>query len=133
MKNFVNVPHGKRILIVDDDPDILELLEFNLESSGYQVRTASDGMRALWKISDDPPPDCILLDLMMPSPDGYELCSYLKQSAEYRSIPVIIISALGLPNDVERGLKLGADAYLKKSSFNLEDLKATIAGLLAPA
>jgi DNA-binding response OmpR family regulator len=104
----------KTIFVIDDDPDIVEFLSYNLEKEGYQIMKAPSGLEALWQITADPLPDLILLDLMMPSPNGYELCKYLKASDDFRDIPVIIISAKGTEEDIQKGLLIGADAYLPK-------------------
>ncbi len=104
----------KKILLIDDDPDIVEFVSYNLRREGYQVESAFSGLGGLWQIEGDRLPDLILLDLMMPSPDGYEICKFLKSSDDFRKIPVIIISAKGREEDIENGLALGADAYLPK-------------------
>jgi DNA-binding response OmpR family regulator len=110
-----------RILICDDDPDIVEFLSYNLKKAGYEVITAGSGLNALWEVEDDRLPDLILLDLMMPSPDGYEVCQFLKSSDEFRQIPLIIISAKGSREDIEKGLGYGANAYLPKP-FTIDEL-----------
>lgn len=112
----------KKILVIDDDPDILELLEYNLKKAGYRVVAAPSGMNAMWGLEEDSRPDVILLDLMMPTLDGYELCRFLKSSDDFRDIPVIIVSAKGSSEDIQKGLALGADKYLPKSSFTMEGL-----------
>lgn len=103
-----------KIFVIDDDRDIVELISYNLEKKGYATTSASSGLFAIWTFEEDQLPNLILLDLMMPSPDGYELCKYLKSSDEFRHIPLIIISARGTRKDIEKGLALGADAYLPK-------------------
>ncbi len=113
---------AKKVLVIDDDPDILELLEYNLKKEGFSVVTAPSGLSAMWGLEEDSRPDVILLDLMMPTLDGYEMCKYLKSSDEFRSVPVIIISAKGASEDIRKGLALGADAYLPKASFSMKSL-----------
>jgi len=112
----------KKILVIDDDPDVLELLEYNLKKEGFYVVTAPSGLSAMWGLEEDRRPDVVLLDLMMPTLDGYEMCKYLKSSDEFRGVPVIIISAKGSREDVRKGLALGADAYLPKASFSMKAL-----------
>ena len=104
----------KTILIVDDDMDIVQLLEYNLCKAGYDVKASASGLEALWEMMGEKRPDCILLDIMMPSPNGFEICAYLKSSPEFSDIPVVIISARGNSNDIKAGLQLGANAYLPK-------------------
>lgn len=121
---------NKKILVIDDDPDVLELFEYTLKKEGYQVVTAPSGLNAAWALEEDTPPDVILLDLMMPTLDGYELCRYLKSSDEFKDIPVVIVSAKGSPEDIRKGLALGADKYLPKSSFSLKTLLSEVKGVL---
>ncbi len=104
----------KNIFVIDDDPDIAHLIHYNLKKAGYNTSLIHSGLQAIWEVSKEKRPDCILLDIMMPSPDGFELCDYLKSSEDYRDIPLIIISAKGSPQDIERALELGADAFLPK-------------------
>jgi DNA-binding response OmpR family regulator len=108
------VTERKKLLVIEDDPDFLELLTYRLQNEGYEVVQAQSGVQAIWKIVEHHRPSCILLDLMIPSPNGYEICSYLKISEDFRDIPVIIISALGEPENIERALNLGANAFIKK-------------------
>lgn len=121
---------NKKILVIDDDTDILELFEYNLRKEGYHVVTAPSGLNAAWALEEDSPPDVILLDLMMPTLDGYELCKYLKSSDEFKNIPVVIVSAKGTPEDIKKGLKVGADRYLSKSSFTMESLLKEVRDVL---
>jgi DNA-binding response OmpR family regulator len=120
----------KKILVIDDDPDILELLEYNLKKEGYSVVTAPSGLNAMWGLEEDERPDVILLDLMMPTLDGYELCRYLKSSDDFKDIPVLIVSAKGSREDIEKGFSLGADRYLPKSSFTIESLLKEVRDVL---
>lgn len=120
----------KKILVIDDDPDVLELLEYNLKKAGYQVVTAPSGLNAMWGLEEDSRPDVILLDLMMPTLDGYEMCRYLKSSDDFKDIPVMIVSAKGSREDIEKGLAMGADQYLPKSSFTIETLLKEIRAVL---
>src|SRR3989338_9280411 len=104
----------KTILIIDDDPDIVQLLAYNLQQEGYRVFTASSGLAGLWDLVGSDKPDLILLDIMMPSPNGYELCRFLKTSEEFHDVPVVIISAKGSPEEIRKGIEVGADGYIPK-------------------
>jgi DNA-binding response OmpR family regulator len=111
----------KVVLIIEDDPDLVDLLGYNLEKEGYKVIRAHSGIQAIWKVVEQNRPHCILLDLMIPSPDGYEICDYLKGSEDLRDIPLIIISARGERESIEKVMNLGADAFLPKP-FSIESL-----------
>jgi two-component system alkaline phosphatase synthesis response regulator PhoP len=104
---------GGKILIVDDNPQILELLEAYLEPLAPTVRTAMDGQAALTMVEADPP-DLILLDVMMPKRSGFEVCRLLKQDERFRDIPIIMVTALNEVGDLERARESGADDYLSK-------------------
>src|SRR5215472_12522683 len=101
------------ILIVDDEPNNVDLLEQELEGLGYSTRSAANGAEALAMVKASPP-DLILLDVMMPVMDGFEACRILKDSDATRFIPVIIITALGAIEDRVKGIKAGADDFLTK-------------------
>jgi two-component system alkaline phosphatase synthesis response regulator PhoP len=102
----------KAILIVDDEKDIVEMLKYNLEKEGYKVLTARDGKKALEQAKQLP--DLILLDVMMPEMDGWEVCKYLKRDVKTAAIPVIFLTAKGTEFDEVLGLELGADDYVVK-------------------
>ena len=102
-----------RIVVVEDDADILHLLSYNLQSAGFSVRTAEDGYGALSLIRQDHP-QLVILDLMLPGLDGFEVCKELKRGAETRHIPVIMLTARGEEIDRIVGLELGADDYVVK-------------------
>jgi len=101
------------ILVVEDDEDILHLLQFNLESSGYEVVTAMDGAQALAKARRHHP-ELVLLDLMLPGMDGFEVCKELKKLPETAKTPIIMLTARGEEVDRIVGLELGADDYVVK-------------------
>ncbi|MFQ3619764.1 MAG: response regulator transcription factor [Spirochaetales bacterium] len=107
------MPSKKQILVVDDEPDILELVRFNLEKEGFLVKTVENGEDAL-KWAHRTVPDCIILDLMLPGLDGLEVCRRLKQSEMLRNIPVIMLTAKAEETDMVIGLELGADDYITK-------------------
>ncbi len=102
-----------KILVVDDETHIVELVKFNLEKEGYRVAVAYDGQCALEMVKDAPP-DLILLDIMLPQMDGLEVCRTLKQHSEYKTIPIIMLTAKGEEIDTILGLEMGADDYIKK-------------------
>ena len=116
------------ILVVDDDMDILELLKMSLESDGFKVRTATDGYSGLQSARMNPP-DLILLDVMMPQKDGFEVIQELKESEETQAIPVILLTARGQTEDKVRGLDTGADDYITKP-FDLREVTARIETVL---
>lgn len=101
------------ILVVEDEPDILELLRHVLEKDGHMVRTAETGEEALQKLRMATP-QLLLLDLMLPGMDGLELCRRVRQNPDTRELPVIMLTARGEENDVVAGLNLGADDYITK-------------------
>ncbi len=101
------------VLIVEDDPDIVELLQYNLEREGYRVLTAPDGEAGL-REARTRQPDAIFLDLMLPGVDGLQVCRALEEPAVTRAIPVIMITAKGEEGDIVLGLELGADDYIPK-------------------
>jgi len=103
----------KRILIVDDEEDILNVLRFRLEANNYEVLSASDGQEGLNKARFEKP-DLIILDLMLPKLDGYKVCRMLKFDENYKSIPIIIFTASAQKKDEEFDMEMGADAYITK-------------------
>jgi len=103
----------KRILVVEDETDISELIRYNLEKAGYAVTTARSGEHAL-EAARAAPPDLVLLDLMLPGIDGLTVCRQLKAQPATREVPVIMVTARGEERDVVRGLSLGADDYVAK-------------------
>lgn len=103
----------KRILIVDDEEDILNVLKFRLEANNYEVLTASDGQEGLNKARTERP-DLLILDLMLPKLDGYKVCRMLKFDESYKAIPIIMFTAKAQQKDEELGKEMGADAYIAK-------------------
>lgn len=102
-----------KILVVDDEPDLLDLLQYNLEREGYDVILARDGAQAL-EAAGREEPDAIILDVMMPGLDGVEVARRIRQNATLRGTPVLMLTALDHSEDYVRGLEGGADAYLSK-------------------
>jgi CheY-like chemotaxis protein len=113
----------EKLLIVDDEPDIVEVLRTYLEFEGYEVWTASNGVEALEMAANLP--DAILLDAMLPQMTGWDVCAELKRRPDTLSIPVIIISARTQGEDLERGREAGAEYYITKP-FDLLALRDTL-------
>ena len=116
------------VLIADDDEDILSLVAFRLERSGYQVVTATDGEEA-FAIAVERQPNLAILDVMMPKLDGYELTKKLREDEATRSIPVVLLTARVQEADVARGFEAGADDYIKKP-FSPQELRARVQAIL---
>lgn len=102
-----------KILVVDDEPDILSMLKMRLVASGYEVISADDGKVAYEKAKAELP-DLIVLDLMLPGMDGYQVCRFLKFDEKYRNIPIIILTAKSQKENIEWGEKVGANFYMTK-------------------
>ena len=119
---------SKRILIVDDEPRYLRLLEANLKTEGYAVVTAGDGLQAVDAFSAQPV-DLILLDIMMPRLDGFGTCQRIR---EFSNVPIIMLTAKGEEQDRVKGLDLGADDYLVKP-FSATELLARVRAVLRRA
>ena len=109
----------KNILIVEDDQFFRDLLKKKLSSLGFNILEASNGEEGI-DITKQKKPDLIILDLLLPNIDGFEVLSKAKANPDTSKIPVIIVSNLGQQEDIERGLKLGAADYLIKSQFDIE-------------
>ncbi|WP_420155672.1 response regulator transcription factor [Siphonobacter sp.] len=118
-----------KILIVDDEPGIVMSLEFLMKKEGYQVYIARDGAEALDIIHQEQP-QLVLLDIMMPSVDGYEVCRQVKGSALLRQTKIVFLSAKSKDSDIEKGLSYGADLYLTKP-FSTRNLMAKVQELTA--
>ncbi len=117
-----------RILVVDDEIDLVETLKFRLEMAGYEVITAHDGQEGLKKARSENPA-LIILDLMLPKLDGYRVCRMLKFDEKYKGIPIILFSARVQEADIKMGEEQGADAYITKP-FDPKVLLARIDELL---
>jgi DNA-binding response OmpR family regulator len=121
---------SKKVLIVDDEPNIVAALEFLLEKNGYEVRVAANGEDALAQL-DDFGPDLVLLDVMVPKVSGYEVCQRMRAQPKWRAIKIVMLSAKGREVEVSKGMSLGADLYVTKP-FSSAELVATIRDLLSP-
>lgn len=121
---------GKKILIIEDDRSTARLTEYTLQQEGYEVIVVGDGFEGL-RLALAEHVDLVVLDIMLPGLDGYELCYRLRQRPETTDVPVLMISAKARPEDKEIGLKVGADDYLTKPvdpSEILAKVKALLAG-----
>jgi DNA-binding response OmpR family regulator len=123
-----SLPSRKRILVVDDEKDLLDLISYNLKRSGYDTLIARDGNEAI-AIATREKPDLILLDLMLPGIDGTEVARRLKNNAETSGVPIIMITAKSEETDVVVGLTIGADDYVTKP-FSTKILLARVASVL---
>ena len=122
---------GQRILIVDDEPNIAASLEFLLQRGGYDVRVAHDGEDALTQARSFRP-QLVLLDVMMPKLNGYEVCQRLREGEAGTDVKIVMLTARGREVDEEKGKALGADLYVT-NPFSTRDLVARVRELLAPA
>jgi DNA-binding response OmpR family regulator len=118
----------QKVLIVDDEPDALELIAFNLKGAGLDVTTAADGNEALKKASQHPP-DLIVLDVMLPEVDGLEVCKVLRRDKKTAGIPILMLTAKAAEIDRVLGLELGADDYVTKP-FSPRELVLRVKRLL---
>ncbi len=120
---------GRRILIVDDEPNIVLSLEFLMKKAGFQVESVTDGRAVLERLRQ-PPPDLVILDIMLPGIDGFELLRRLKATPGWARVRVILLTARGRQSERERGLELGADLYVTKP-FSTRELVRQVEALLA--
>ncbi|HYR87088.1 MAG TPA: response regulator [Terriglobia bacterium] len=118
----------RKILIVEDESDLIKLLKYNLEKEGFRVSYATDGSVALAEVRRDPP-DLLILDLMLPGLDGLEVCRQLRRSDKFARIPVLMLSARSEEADRIVGLELGADDYVTKP-FSMREVVARVRALL---
>jgi two-component system alkaline phosphatase synthesis response regulator PhoP len=120
-----------KILIADDEPNIVISLEFLLKREGYEVVVAHDGVQALAQVRAERP-DLAILDVMMPNRNGFEVCQDLRQDPEFKSLRIMMLTAKGRDTEVSKGLALGADVYMTKP-FATRDLLAKVKALLERA
>ncbi len=119
---------NKKVLIVDDEEHIVELIKFNLETEGYKVITANNGVNAV-KLTKREYPDLVLLDLMLPEMDGYDVCKAIKNNKDTGNTSIIMLTAKGEEFDKVLGLELGADDYITKP-FSIRELQARVKAVL---
>jgi DNA-binding response OmpR family regulator len=124
-------PHktAKRVLLVDDEPNIVLSLEFLMQSKGYAVAVARNGEEAL-RLAAEFRPHLVVLDVMMPAIDGIEVCRRLRADARQQDLKILVLTARGLASDIKRGLDEGANACITKP-FATQDLSAAVSELLA--
>jgi DNA-binding response OmpR family regulator len=120
------MPH--RILIVDDEPSIVVPLEFLMKREGYEVAVAGDGQAALDAIAGNAP-DLVILDVMLPRMSGFDVCRQLRADPRRRGLKILMLTAKGRESEMQKGLGLGADAYVTKP-FSTRELVARIRALL---
>ena len=119
---------AKKILVVDDEPNIVTSLKFLMERAGFEVTVARDGAEALAALEGEPP-DLMLLDVMMPEFDGYEVCGRIRQDSAWDGTKIVMLTARGRESEKERGLELGADAYVTKP-FSTRELVQQVKEML---
>lgn len=120
--------HDKQILVVEDEEDILELVSFNLKKEGYQVKGVTSGEEALQEVRRKIP-SLIILDLMLPGVDGFDVCRALKNDPRTKTVPIVMLTARSEEADIVIGLELGADDYLTKP-FSPRELVARVRAIL---
>lgn len=119
----------KKILIVDDEPNIIVPLEFLMEQNNYEVMTAASGEEALTILADWEP-DLVILDIMLPGMDGYEVCQKIKEDRRFKDIRIVFVSAMARSIDIVKGMGLAADEYITKpfsTDFVVEKINALLA------
>jgi|SRR3989344_5863545 len=119
--------YHKKILLIEDEPLLANLLKQRLEANSFEVMLARDGEEGL-KILRDTKPDLILLDIILPKISGFELMETLRSNTSFQQAPIVIISNLGQDNDIEKGQSLGAVGYFIKAKISIEDLVNQLKG-----
>lgn len=118
-----------RILIVDDEPNIVISLEYLMKREGWDTTVAADGEAALEALASGPPPELVVLDVMLPKLNGFEVCRRIRADPRWRTLRILILTAKGRDTEVAKGVGLGADAYVTKP-FSTKDLVEQIRQLL---
>ncbi len=123
----------KRVLVVDDEPDFASIVQANLKKEGFEVEVAYDGVEAIEKVKANPP-DAIVLDVMMPEKDGYEVCAELKKDEKYQDIPIVMLTAVADHVGSTRyshhdGMNMEADDYLPKPA-SAEEISESVKRLV---
>lgn len=122
---------SKKILIVDDEPNIVISLDFLMKREGFEVAVAADGEEALAQVATFQP-DLVLLDVMMPKKSGFEVCEALRADPAHAALKIVMVTAKGRDTEVAKGLAIGADAYVTKP-FATKELVARVKNLLGIA
>ena len=120
---------SNKILLVEDDPFLLDMYSTKFKEVGFNIVTAQDGEMGLVKAKEELP-DLILLDVVLPKKDGFEVLKQLKSDSKTAKIPVILLTNLGLDSDVKRGLELGAQSYIIKAHFTPTEVVAKVKEVL---
>ncbi len=120
-----------KVLIIDDEPDILMTLDFLMRKAGYEVFIGRDGAEAIELVKSNQP-QLVLLDVMMPNVDGYEVCQFIKNTPEYKNCKVVFLSAKTKQKDIEKAYEIGADYYIPKP-FSSRDLVKKVKEMLNEA
>ena len=121
---------AKKIFIIEDDPFLSEMYAAKFSQSGFRVEMAIDGEKGLEKIKTSKP-DLILLDIVLPKMDGFEILKKVKEDSQLKKIPIILLTNLGQKNEVEKGLALGADEYIIKAHFTPTAVVAKVKEVLS--
>lgn len=124
-----NNQNGRRVLLVEDDQFLRDLLERKLKTEGFNVQTAIEGESALAKVKEFKP-EIVLLDIILPGVDGFSILEQIKADPSVSNIPVVMLSNLGQKDDVDKGMKLGAVGYLVKAHFTPSDIVAKVNEIL---
>jgi len=119
---------GRRVLVVEDEPHIVESLSFLMKQAGFEVAVARDGAAAI-RVVESRPPDLVLLDLMLPRRDGFDVCQTIRANPDWNGIRIVILSAKGRDQERLKGLELGADDYITKP-FSTHELVERVQVLL---
>ena len=122
---------GEKIVVVEDEPDILEVLSFNLQREGFDVTSVSSGTEGI-RVIEQERPDLVLLDLLLPGVDGLDICRHIRSEPELKQTPVIMVTAKGEESDIVLGLGVGADDYVQKP-FSPKELVARVKAVLRRA
>ena len=120
---------NKKVLIVEDDPFIADVYVLKLESEGYNVETAEDGLKGLEALKKKRF-DVVLLDILMPNMDGFKVLEQIKKNPSMRQVPVIILTNLSQKKDIQKGIELGASDYIIKTKFTPTEVVKTISKVL---
>ena len=120
---------GQKILLVEDDRSLARLYEAKLQKEGYTVEIAADGEECLEKVGDYQP-DLILLDIIIPKIDGFEVLKRIKADKKLQDIPIILLTNLGQDEDIQKGEQLGADVYLIKANLTPSEMIQKVRGVL---
>ena len=119
-----------RVLVIEDDPNILISIDFLLRNAGYTVTTASDGAQG-WVTLQALPADLLVLDIMLPTLDGFEICRRVRATPALHNTRIMLLSAHGHNSEIDKGMQLGANAYLRKP-FGTREFLDTVARLIGP-